>query len=115
MVINDNEASVRQTTFSLSFGEKAAGIIVAIFTIVFSVGGNYMLTNYRLNEHEAKIVEFQHRLESIENADYERRVSKVETRQDSSDKTIGEMSSKLDVAIAILNRLDRQTDRPAPK
>jgi hypothetical protein len=107
-------ASKTDQRLILGTTEKILGLIIAVGTVLFSVGGNYVLVGYRVTEIEKKVGDHDHRIVQMEqsgHAEHERRISKLETREDGSDRTINEMSSRLDVAIAILQRIDKQVNK----
>jgi flagellar biosynthesis protein FlhB len=94
-------------------------IITAIAIVTFfasTVGGYFVsrsMTDYRLGETEIRMTKNEARTEQMEqygHPDHERRITKLEARADSADKDISAIKSQLDVAVAILQRIEQRLD-----
>jgi hypothetical protein len=85
---------------TFSGAHKLLALALSIGTAVMSAGTSYVIfrtgTSYQLEDHE-------------------RRINKLEGRADNNDKTVNEINSKLDVAVAILQRIDREQQRVGTK
>jgi hypothetical protein len=102
-------------TISLAPMEKLVGLLIPICTVIGGLGGNYVLNNWRMSATEKRVDQIEVRLMALEqngNTDEERRITKLEGRQDVTDQTVNGMDKKLDTAITILNRIDRQAHNP---
>jgi hypothetical protein len=99
------------TIFSTGRAEKIIAIVLAIGTVLFSAGGNYLLTSYRLTDQEKRLDAHETRITSLEQngrADDERRIAKLESHSETADSRLNEMSTKIDVAITILSRVESE-------
>lgn len=108
-----------ERTLTLSTIQKVMGIFLAIAIPILTSVASYVVfkssTDYRLVESEKRTENHELRIVQIEQTGAERRIMKLETRADNTDKTIGEINSKLDVAVAILQRMETEQRVQAAK
>jgi hypothetical protein len=99
-----------QKTLTLSTLEKVIGIIVIVGGMIFSFGGNYLLTNYRLTDLEKRADQQTTLLSVLNQQQLDLRITHLESAKEENQKVISQMSSKLDVVIAILDREERMQE-----
>lgn len=99
---------------TLGRAEKIVGILLSLIMVSLAAGGSYALISYRLSEHEKILTSHESRItqqEQLGHPDHERRITKLETRADESDRSINEIKGDLKVALEILHRLDSSNNR----
>jgi hypothetical protein len=113
MPIHAQIASNQNHIMKLEGWQKIILGLISMLTIVCSIGGGYMVTkavtDYRLTYLERQLEVNKVKLDTLEtfgHPDHERRLSKLEARVDSADKSIDDINRKLDVATAILQRIE---------
>jgi hypothetical protein len=86
-------------TLTLSGTQKLIALILTILTAVTSATTSVAIfktsTNYQLEDHD-------------------RRITKLESRADNNDKSVNEITAKLDTVIAILQRVEREQQKGTP-
>lgn len=98
--------------------DKLIVFLIAVGTALLSTVGSYIIfrttTEYRITDLEKQQVVMQAAIKQQDefgHPDYERRITKVEVRLDTTEKTVNEIKNQLDVAVAILNRIEIQINR----
>jgi septal ring factor EnvC (AmiA/AmiB activator) len=104
-----------ETTLTLTNAQKVVGIAIAIGTVIFSIVIASVIarttTEMRLSQVEKALSTNAAKIDQLDqfgHPDHERRINKLEARADTTDKQVGEMAGKLDVCVAILERIERQ-------
>jgi hypothetical protein len=101
-----------------SLRERWITVTVALLTLFGSSVGSYTafrsLIEWRIAKVENDVSDHGHRIEAIETIGVSQRIAKLEDGQVQSDKNINEINRKLDVTVAILDRIERIEDQRHP-
>jgi hypothetical protein len=97
----------------LDTAQKVIITVIAVVTFLASTFGSYYVNKasveFRLQDMEKRGAVMAAKVEQQEtfgHPDHERRITKLEARADSSDKSIEDLNRKVDVATAILIRIE---------
>lgn len=96
---------------TLSTTQKLVAGLVAVLVLAAPWIGTRVLVDYRLADIEKKIESHEVRIsqqDAVGHPDHERRISRLEGRADLADRDISAIKSQLDVAVAILQRLEKR-------
>lgn len=98
---------------TLSAAHKIIATIGAVVVAAVTFFGGRALTEYRVSATDKRVELLDARVVQLErggNPEHERRITRVEARADSTDKDVATINAKLDVAVAILQRMEKQLD-----
>jgi hypothetical protein len=98
---------------TLTTAQKLVGALITVVVGAAGLFGGKLLIEYKITALQKDVEELKIRviqMEQIGHPEHERRITRLEVRADTSDRDKTEMKAKLDVAVAILQRLEKKVD-----